>query len=293
MGEAFIDIGAIELLKKIFPNERIVNISRMNYFYIKQKISNSSLEFKFLNMWDYIIGDDVKYIVLAGMFGSKIFIESLVKKNGNFIEYLLKKNIKIIFLGIGQQYYTEQETIDVINFLKSIKPILIVSRDDVVYNNLKNDFRIIKGIDCAYWCIDAYNPIIKCFKYDVVTYNRSLEPKELIVENEIVRAYHFQYDMKENNIKDNMLVSDSPYDYISLYANAEKVYTDLVHATIISLQYGKHVQFNRVDNRGLAIDALEGLKKDEQDMIYVEQELLEEQKKRIVKEITNELLKEL
>lgn len=291
VGEAFIDIGAMQIIKNIWPNERIVNISNMSSYYINQtknhKFDNTDLvsDYECIKMWD-LVGGDANLLILSGMFACDEFINSL-DGDQDFISALIKRGVPIVFLGLGQNHYTTEETEHFKQFLDKIKPKLIVSRDRTVYSNFRDYFETINGIDCAYWCKDDYNPsyCLPNQKYDVVTYNRSKEPDKIPTENIIVRANHMQYTFRKKHIKDNILISDSPYDYMTLYACCEKVYTDLVHATIISLQYGKHVHFDRVDNRSLAVYALDGLKKDENNMLYIAEDDLEFQKNHVIEKV--------
>ena len=94
-----------------------------------------------------------------------------------------------------------------------------------------------------------------------------------------------QYSAKSRHIRDNMLISDTPYDYLTLYACANEVYTDLVHATVVALQYGKYVWFERVDNRGFVIDSIEKLQRDSRGLIYRDENDLETQKNTLISEI--------
>lgn len=286
VGQAFINIGAKQIINTIFPGEQIINVSRMNTYYIDKTISHIFDKTcppqkigKHLQMWNYV-GEDAKCLVLSGLLVADL---SLVE-NGDFMRNIRKRGIPIIFLGLGQAYYTKDETENFLRFLSEIEPFLIVSRDKAVYENFKNYFYTIDGIDSAFWCKDGYDPssCSSVKKYDMVSYNRTPEPTDLQTVNEIVRAYHFQYGFRKKHIKDNLLISDSPYDYMTMYACCENVYTDLVHATIISLQYGKHVRFDRTDNRGLAVDALDELKKDEKGMLYIDSKDLENQKHKVI-----------
>jgi len=287
VGEAFIDIGGMALLKKIFIDEEIVNISSMNTWYIDaiQKKENSFFSvMEYLNMGEYFLGD---YVIYSGMFASEDFIG---RDSYNMLISFVDRGVKPIFLGLGQSNYSLKETKKFIELIDRVKPALIVSRDDTTYNNFKDYAPSIRGIDCAFWVKDVYNPRCKLNKkYDVVTYNRSPEPEKYSTQrkNDVIRAYHFQYNFRIKNVKQNLLISDTPYDYLTLYANADCVYTDLVHATIASLQYERHVKFERVDNRGLAIDAVENLQIDEDGLLFVNAQSLEIQKKRIVTEIKN------
>lgn len=289
VGEAFIDIGAMNLLSEIFPSETIINMSKMNWYYIQDLFKEDPYP-KLLKMWDYI-GGEAKYLVFAGMHAWDQFLAT--QKEIRVIEECCERGIELIFLGLGQAFYTNEETEHFSEFLRRIRPKLVVSRDNVTYEHFKDVVPCIKGIDCAFWVGDSYDPsnekVVK--EYDIVSYNRSEEPQKIfsLIQRDFVRAWHFQYSAKKSNIKDYTLISDSPYDYLTLYANATDVYTDLVHATIASLQYGKHVLFEGVDNRAVAIEALENLRRDERGMLYIEKADLEIQKKRVLSEIKSVL----
>ena len=123
----------------------------------------------------------------------------------------------------------------------------------------------------------------------MVTYNRSPEPENLKQLDNVIRAFHMGWYLKPKHLKDNLLISDIPYDYLTLYANADRVYTDLVHATISALQYERYVKFERVDKRGYAIDALENTLVNEEGFLYINETDLENQKRSIVDRIKNML----
>ena len=285
IGEAFIDIGAMKMLQYLFPNQAIVNFSRMNYMYTTH-ILGGGQNHKKLDMWKYI-GGDVEYVVMAGMFANEDYISSLV--GSDFVNDLQERGAKVIYLGLGQCHYTSEETNAFRRYLEYVKPELVVTRDSVTYNNFKEIAPCINGIDCALWVRDSYNP--SCSKpfrpYNVLTYNRSKESESALkmVGDTFVRAQHMQYSAKARHIRDNMLISDTPYDYLTLYACANEVYTDLVHATIAALQYGKHVWFERVDNRGYVIDSIGKLQQDSRGLIYIDENDLEIQKRALIGEI--------
>ena len=85
------------------------------------------------------------------------------------------------------------------------------------------------------------------------------------------------------------MVSDTPYDYLTLYANARMVYTDLVHATIVSLMYGTPVRYYYVDERSQAFYSLKGLKETNH-ILTIDQEVLAARRKEIEKQM-REVLK--
>lgn len=282
VGEAFIDIGCMHLIRKIFRNAQLVNVSNMNRLYIdsickREGIPNPySDEEKMFRMFDYYNGE---YFIFAGMYASDTFLNAYVSKG---IAKLSKKGVKIIILGLGQEKYTEKETDNFKRYLDEIKPMVIMTRDKITYDHFQDCCPIVDGIDCAFWINEVYDPR-NAFnqEYNVITYNRSKEPEELKDVPNVVHAYHMNYGASSRSFKYKFFMSDTPYDYLTLYANAHRVYTDLVHATIAALQYERRVQFCRVDNRGFAIDALDLLQHDSDNFIFIKNEDLEMQKKKV------------
>lgn len=80
-----------------------------------------------------------------------------------------------------------------------------------------------------------------------------------------------------------IMISDNPYVYVTLYVKANHVYTDLVHATIVSLMYGIPVKYWENGNRFKAFYALDNLEKSG-DFLHVPEESLKKQKKRVIEE---------
>lgn len=300
VGEGFIDLGAYEIIKKVFGSEtNIVTVTDMSDWYVDKNKNWKSLPSKITKKFsskqfndtylsrtaDLFELYDSDYFILAGMFACESFLNTKASKS---ILKLSQHGTKIIFLGMGGAKYSKQE-IDVFSqYLKKLNPYLVVTRDYITYENYKDVTNCIPGIDCAFWIKDSFNPKGTANKdFDIVTFNRTKEPEKYrnMKERFIIRPQHFQYEFNTQKICDNCMISDSPYDYISLYANARHVYTDLVHATIISLEYGTPVQFYPVDGRAKLFDHLEGLSKDKNDFLYSDELKLENQKKEIVSKI--------
>jgi len=287
VGEAFIDIGCMHLIRQIFHDPQLVCVSNMNKWYMDAVCRREKIPYlsqnagKRFHMLDHYKGD---YLILAGMFGSDAFLRS---PNSEEIVKLVEKGTKIIFLGLGQSSYSEEETDNFKRYLEKLKPIVVMTRDNDTYEHFKDCCPSVKGLDCAFWINEVYDPRnAYSEKYNVIAYNRSQEPEELKSISHAVHAWHMNWHMTSCDFKDNFFMSDTPYDYLTLYANADRVYTDLVHATIASLQYERHVKFNRVDNRGAAIDALEKIQVDDNDFCFIKNEDLKAQ----TDEIENSLL---
>lgn len=285
VGEAFIDLGGIELTKRIFGDDaHIACLSAMTDYYVKNAPRNKRSFFKdnytnsvIFKMSDHLNAD---YVIVPGMVGTQDFLNSPAKK---MIDKLIEKGCKPIFLGLGGFRYDHEEFVSLQNYFKQIKPALIVSRDNDVYEQYNSDV-CVKGIDCAFWTVDCFDPRgFSDSEYDVISFNRTEEPEIFSECKNVVRPWHFQYEYRKEYCKDNLLISDTPYDYLTVYANARKVYTDLVHATIVSLMYGTPVKFWENGTRYRCFYALEGIKK-EGDFLSVAEESLLIQKNKIIDE---------
>lgn len=283
VGEAFIDIGAINIVKKLFPEAHIANISNMSGYYVPNcentKSCKEVLNYELINTLKYFEFD---YLVLAGMFMTKQHLEGVVSK---FVKESVQQGKKIIFLGLGMESEISSDLLNEFKqYLYRINPILITTRDKKTFQYLSDIENVVQGIDAAFWVKDDYDPRgFSLIDYDVVCFCRSNEP-EMFNEwyNPIIRPYHFQFNsQKRSGYKKNTFISDIPYDYITLYANAHKVYTDLVHATIIALQYGKEVEYFYIDNRSDAFLDLPFLIK-ENKTIRIEEKKLEEIKGNLI-----------
>ena len=307
VGESFIDIGAMELIKKILPDSSIANISNMSKYYVtgkpKQKTFGPFMlgfsksrengydraRFELANTLNML---DMEYVILAGMFVSK---HHLGGKVSEFIRCAKDSGKKIIFLGLGEEPHIKEETIEEYKkYLSFLEPEVVMTRDKKTYRHFQETVNCIQGIDAAFWVKDAYDPRgFSKEKYDIVCYNRSTEPEQFLRwEYPVVRPYHFQMSYT-GALKENTFISDIPYDYITLYANAHKVYTDLVHATIISLQYGKEVYYYQTDSRAdafLDMGCVESRQEGRQaHRCVVNEKSLAETKERIVETIKREI----
>ncbi|MEY8326719.1 polysaccharide pyruvyl transferase family protein [Lachnospiraceae bacterium 54-11] len=278
VGEAFIDIGAMNIIRKLFPNANIANISNMSKYYVPQernkifkKQNNETRNYKLLNTLDYF---EFEYLVLAGMFMSEKHLEGEVCE---FVKAASCTGKKIVFLGLGQEARMQDESVEEYRkYLHFIKPVLVVTRDRKTYKNLcGGGIKMLQGIDAAFWVKDSYDPRgFSVKEYDIVSFCRSDEPEGFGAwPYPIIRPYHFQWSARDIRCKKNTFISDIPYDYITLYANAHKVYTDLVHATIISLQYGKEVEYFYTDDRSDAFLDIPFLYKKDRSLRMDEDEL--------------------
>lgn len=294
LGEAFIDIGAMELLKQAAADCPIIFITPMSHYY-NQSLQKRTGKKLFLNdnplknaanLGLYI---NVDILVMSGMFATEEFVRygSATYWLGDFLK--MHKNIATLFMGVGGDYYTETESITFSSYVKkNMNVISFISRDHGTYDLYKDKFtNSCCRIDCAFFVSDAYNPEGFSNKdYIVSSFNTITEPKELeLSKEEIIRPQHMFYSATYNHKAKNIFISDSPLDYLSLYANAKETHTDLVHATIVSLVYGKKVKYYGNSLRSGAFDAA-GVLKDNNGYLYLPRETLELRKKQMKDTVT-------
>lgn len=264
-------------------------MSAMTDFYIKNaplrrkfniSFRNRKIEQNSFKMCNYINAD---YVILPGMVGTEEYLKAPSKK---MVDILISKGCKVIFLGLGCNKYDIKESDALKRYYDQIKPALITTRDNETYERFKNVAPCIKAIDCAFWGIDFFDP--RGFSdvcYDVITFNRIPEPIELrSLQENVVRPCHMQYGYRREDYHEGILISDTPYDYMTMYANARRVYTDLVHATIISLMYGTPVRYWRTDKRFQAFYALNELTEKE-GWLSVDEKSLQKQKRDVERQI--------
>lgn len=308
VGEAFIDLGAKTMIDEIWGTNNccISTTTSMSQWYIDnnreiksgiskyvniitkgnylQRLSSKSFDFSQLFQPDYFI--------LAGMFATSEFVK-LKKTSEKILNISKDRNTKIVFLGLGGLKYDNDEIEDFKRYLDMLQPELVVTRDHSTYENYKDVVECIDGIDCAYWIDKCFSPKgVPHNKYEVSTFNYTDEPNEIKkeAEYELIRPWHMQYAFGLSDVKKNIMLSDSPYDYLSIYANAERVYTDLVHATIPSLVYGTPVKFYKYDERARMFESLEGIYKDEKGFLSVNSEQLNITRDNIIAQAKNVLL---
>jgi len=90
----------------------------------------------------------------------------------------------------------------------------------------------------------------------VFNFDTRQEPKiKLPKDKNVIRTFHAPYRLFYNIIPgqppkhktvytsyQNTLISDIPEDYLNIYANADAVYSDRIHACIASLGFGNYAR---------------------------------------------------
>lgn len=282
VGEAFIDLGIKSIVSNITKKNGEIHyacVSPMSSIYLPKSVGGRAFRNE-----DFFEPD---VLLLAGMYAtSEVFKDDGTSITYEYTKKLRKKGKQVAFIGVGGETYTEKEKDDVLRGMELLKPLFIVTRDKKTYDLYSDYFECQKGLDCAFWLNDEYNPVGLWHKnYIVSTFNRSDEPLELEDKEKYVHPWHFQYTLNEKKTrylsKNNLFISDSPYEYLTLYANADKVYTDMVHATIPSLVYETPVKYYQIDDRRNAFESLSYIHEDGEGFLYIDKKLLTIEKRQI------------
>ena len=242
VGEAFIDIGALNIINSLWNHPQVACISDMSDWYSNSLLQRNTSRFRkpridvsSAKMYEYMEAD---YIVMSGMFASEVYLQS---PGRTMVDTLVRNGAKLILLGLGSEKYSEQERTALSRYYETTRPALIITRDQKTYESYKDCAESISGLDCAFWIKDSFDPRgFSKKRYNVYTFNRSREPEIDDRDGlDVVRPWHMQWFSSLNRFGEGYLMSDTPYDYLTVYANANRVFTDLVHATIPSLQIGR------------------------------------------------------
>lgn len=155
---------------------------------------------------------------------------------GDLIKRKAEQGSKIIFLGASGNFYTEYEVKFVSEYLRKLRPYAIMTRDILAYkyyaNFTKNSYN---GIDNVFFVnllnlpqIDTdLTPYVVLNIEEPKHYRIKEELKNIFKEKNIVYSYHkpFPYTKVSKLVKNGVIVSDNPMDYLLLYRNASEVYS--------------------------------------------------------------------
>lgn len=259
IGNAFIDLGCMKCLRNAAIKADIeANIhftssfGRWVFYHVDRGIKGYLFKQRgetknFFNLQGHA---NVDYVVQWGAFLS----QHQFQLHDEILKKLSKKGVKIVINGGGMEEsaYSEEEIEKTRKYLKKLNPYVFISRDQKTFDSFSDLAEYsYNGIDCAFWVSEAYNPLkLDMPEYVVLNFDKQPEPEALMIDNSklIVRTHHSvwhnfpfsqYFRMKKNYYgKRNTMISELPYDYLNLYANASATYSDRVHACIVTLAYG-------------------------------------------------------
>jgi hypothetical protein len=218
-----------------------------------QKLASKPVE---ANALDMMAVTDADLVVVTGMTLCKEFI----KNSGPPLRAAVQGGSKVVFLGAGAQTYCPEEKQAVAAFLQEIQPIGLMSRDDDTFAMYSDVVRVVEpGIDCGFFVADAHRPLpLRLLPYVVATFDSREEPPIASGNRSLLRAHHQSWGAIPHShcANPNTLVSDLPEDYLALYASAEEVHSDRVHACVAALAYGVAARFYGTTRRASLLSAV-------------------------------------
>jgi len=268
IGNSFIGLGSIHLLKTAIPNSKIHVVSGQSrwMFGMSRRSSKDKLLIRSARMlpkWmlraakrsmkDRLlkkVSSNVKYsfdlmnVIESdyAVFPGNALYEDFVKLYEPIFMKLKENRVKIIFVGAGGATYSDSEIIVVTKLLKTINPYAFISRDEQAFKNYEDLAQYShNGIDCGFFVNDCFTPArLGLPRYVILNFDKHPEPKLNIKDKLIIRTHHscWPNGLPKNHLsKPNTLISDLPDDYLNLYANTEELHSDRVHACVAALSF--------------------------------------------------------
>jgi len=297
IGNAFIDLGGLQCLKKALPESEIHSlgglgrrllhacaISRYQKAYsyyahlipfirgilkknVEHSISKKHYQKIFAqtntnikNFLDMSLALQTEFVVVSGC-----ILTSQLGLFSSTLMSLKKRNRKIILNAVGGDSYSQAEVEIVRGFLKELKPYAFISRDREAFINYRDlSEHSYDGIDAAFFLDDYFKPPkLQLPEYVVLNFDMREEPLIDVDCDLILRTSHFNYPPIEGAIvrkiyqRPNLLVSDNPKDYLTVYANAKEVHSNRVHACVATLSFGKPCKLYNKTKRALLLDRVD------------------------------------
>lgn len=287
IGNAFVNLGTEQIVKKAFGECEIVYSADVaNKWFFAQNTIGGSYSKNSFNISKYM---DIDLVVWGGMILTKYNFELA---QDIFMEFS-NREIPILFLGAGADEYSSEEAEYVATCLKQLKYVGIITRDDTTYKLLGKyeylKWRIVDGIDAAFFVSECVIPKLDIDRYDVECFDRIVAPYIDHEGKKIIFSHHDcngKLPTRYINQKDT-LISELPYDYLTIYKNVDTTYAERVHACIATLAFGnKAMLFSNTVRADLFDKVLnEGSQKIRRKPIFVDKVKLDKEKKRMVENV--------
>jgi len=293
IGNAFLDLGALAILRAALPDANIVLASEMPrwIFFNSLKEQKRSKGFFKSKSNDLASKHDVMERALdigavmkcdLAVFSGMAMCEEFLTINGPPVLALAERGIPSLLLGTGADHYNKKEEELFGKFLAQLKPMAFISRDEPSFEMFARFVpNSVRGIDCGWFLSSAYTPPpLTLSPYVVSTFDSKPEPDLDAKGRLIVRSHHECWGPSPTHyLRDkNTLISDVPYDYLNLYAFAEEVHSDRVHACVAGLSYGRPVRLYSNSPRSALFDVL-GVGSVRDKLTHIDGEMLEEKKR--------------
>ena len=258
IGNAFLDLGAMALLRAALPDAQIGFASEMPRWFFGPGVAlrkrwrrwRGEPPAKMDDALDVAAVTECDLVVIAGM----AMCEEFVQVNGPTLLALAARGVPTLLMGTGGLVYHAAEKQLFGAFMRQLRPVGFVSRDTRSFE-LFGEFadEPFDGVDCGFFVSDAYRPFpLTLPPYIAVTFDALPEPPIEHGERQVIRAHHDSWGPIPARYRGTprTLVSDIPFDYLALYAGAEEVHSDRVHACVAALSYGRPARLYHPTPRG-------------------------------------------
>lgn len=273
IGNGFIDFGAEAALKEAMPeNANIIKLSQCANFaatmdwkfrlrenpvvsfiwenmmrrYAKQLHDKSYSIVKTESVISTALIAKCDYFIVPGCVLTVPFFTIY----GNLLLEKVAQGAKIVFLGASGNHYTDNEVRFVSSWLEKVKPHALMFRDSVAYNAYKSYSPLIyNGIDNVFFVNKIPVPSFETVLDPYVVFNFDLKEnqdiKSTLLNSElagrnVIYTDHKPYPQSKitKRVKEGVVISDYPLDYLAIYRNVDTTYSDRVHACIPTLSFG-------------------------------------------------------
>lgn len=233
---------------------------------LSYKVTRDSIP-EAMNICKYLTLEDYDAIIVSGCFLTSYYVH----KDLRFL-LDIKDKIDILFIGVGGGSYSYDEIYAVESFLRKLKPKILVTRDSRAFQLYKDlAEHSYSGLDLAFYVSDAFEPPKLKVNYVIFNFDHHREPKINLPANAvIVRTHNSIKSIKKHWLKEkNFFISDNPYDYLTIIANAKEVHTDRVHTAVVATSYGVKWKFYDKTVRELILERVKNrdLRREKKEMI--------------------------
>jgi hypothetical protein len=271
IGNAFIDLGAMALLRAAVPGADVGFASELTPWLFlhgarpprasarrwtaplrRDGAEAGAVE----NALDVASVTACDLVVFAGMAMCQEFIEV----NGPSVQALARRGVPVLLLGTGGLTFDVTEIAAFRSFLRTVEPVAVIARDARSIEAYRDTAPVTHaGIDCGFFVPEAFAPFpLELPPYAVLNFD-GREPVHPDTPGLLqVHAHHECFDrIPPGRLrKPRTLISDLPHDYLTLYAGAEEVHSDRVHACVATLAYGRRARFYGTTPRASLFEAV-------------------------------------
>ncbi|MDF9744127.1 polysaccharide pyruvyl transferase family protein [Natrinema salsiterrestre] len=274
IGNGFIDYGARAMLENAFPDAEIVEtggypnhasdtaalwggtrkLARMTgYDRSTYESPTHPLRRNTVHISELI---DADLAVLPGC----VLSRPTFRKYFDTLRQLRERDVPIVVVGGGGEKYDDDERRYVEAVFDALDIDVLLTRDRTAYEEYGDLVEYLyDGIDCSLFLGDRHRPPEANRAFDVHTFDKEEEP-DVGGSRTVIRPdhapfdepYHFPVGERARELVgletppfevENAFVSDLVTDYLFLYANADVVRSDRIHACLPALTYGNRAQF--------------------------------------------------